>query len=225
MLACDFFTIETIGLQTLYVLFFIEMGSRRIHLAGCIAAPESAWVTQQARQLVWHLTDEPQKTRFLIHDNDTKFSAAFDNVFMSESIEIVLIPFHTPKANAVAERWVRSVREECLDQLLILNQRHLSKVLTETHATTIRRDRTKGLDNRCRFPFTPPGTGLFIVEMSWVVSFMTTTAKQPDKPTGHDFSTPGLAPLSGFLPFLCVHSYRPSSGYPIPFLRRGMLHS
>ena len=82
MLACDFFTIETIGLQTLYVSFFIEMGSRRVHLAGCTAEPDSAWVTQQARQLVWQLTDEPQKMRFLIHDRDTKFSVAFDNVFV-----------------------------------------------------------------------------------------------------------------------------------------------
>ncbi|MEP7289668.1 MAG: integrase [Chloroflexota bacterium] len=105
MLACDFFTVETIDLQTLYVLFFIEMGSRRVHLAGCMAMPDSAWVTQQARQLVWHLTDCPQMMRFLIHDNDTKFSAAFDNIFASEGIEIVFTPFRAPKAKAVAERW------------------------------------------------------------------------------------------------------------------------
>src|SRR5260221_463363 len=108
MLACDFFTVETIGLQTLYVLFFIELGSRRVHLAGCTPTPDSAWVTQQARQLVWHLSDQPPKRRFLIHDHDTKFSAAFDNVFVAEGIDIVLTPFHAPKANAVAERWVRS---------------------------------------------------------------------------------------------------------------------
>src|SRR5260221_10155034 len=131
MLACDFFTIETISLHTLYVLFFIELGSRRVYLAGCTPVPDSAWVSQQARQLVWHLSNEPQKMRFLIHDHDTKFSAAFDNVFVAKGIDIVLTPFHAPKANAVAERWVRSVRQECLDHLVIVNQRHLWSELTD----------------------------------------------------------------------------------------------
>jgi transposase InsO family protein len=131
MLACDFFIIETISLQTLYVLFFIELGSRRVHLVGCTATPDSAWVAQQARQLMWDRSDELLKMRFLIHDHDSKFSTVFDNVFVSEGIEIVLTPFRAPKANAVAERWVRSVREECLDYLLIINRRHLWTVLTE----------------------------------------------------------------------------------------------
>jgi transposase InsO family protein len=131
MLACDFFTIETITLRTLYVLFFIELGSRRVYLAGCTATPDTAWVAQQARQLMWDLRDEPVKMRFLIHDHDAKFSTAFNNVFVSEGLEIVLTPFQAPKANAIAERWVRAVREECLDHLLILNQHHLRKVLTE----------------------------------------------------------------------------------------------
>ncbi|MHB8629604.1 MAG: integrase core domain-containing protein [Aggregatilineales bacterium] len=131
MLACDFFTIETIRLQTIYVLFFIEMDSRRVHLAGCTAAPDSGWVSQQARNLVWQRADTPHTMRFLIHDHDTKFSAAFDNIFVAEGVEIVRTPVQAPKANAVAERWVRSVREECLDQLLILSERHLRRVLTE----------------------------------------------------------------------------------------------
>jgi putative transposase len=100
-----------------------------VFLAGCIATPDSAWVTQQARHLLWHLTDKPQKLGFLIHDNDAKFFAAFDSV--SEGIDIVLTPFDTPKANAVAERWMRSVRQECLDHLLIVIQRDLWSVLTE----------------------------------------------------------------------------------------------
>ena len=129
MLACDFFTVETICLQTLYVLFFIELGSRRVHLAGCTANPDSAWVTQQARQLVWQLDDTKTPMRFLIHDRDRKFTTNFDQVFVSEGMEIVRTPFRAPKANAIAERWVRSVRHECLDQLLILNQRHLRRVL------------------------------------------------------------------------------------------------
>lgn len=132
MLACDFFTVETVRLETLYVLFFIELGSRRVHLAGRTTNPDRVWVTQQARQLIWQLDDEAQTSvRFLIHDRDSKFAGSFDQIFVSEGFEIVLTPFRAPKANAVAERWVRSVRQECLDQLLILNQRHLVGVLKE----------------------------------------------------------------------------------------------
>jgi transposase InsO family protein len=129
MLACDFFTIETFRLQTLDVLCFIELGTRRVHRAGCTATPDPAWVTQQARPLVWHLSHHASSIRFLIHDRDSKFPANFDQVFVSEGIEIVRTPFRTPKANAIAERWVRSVRQECLDHLLILNQQHLLRVL------------------------------------------------------------------------------------------------
>ncbi len=132
LLACDFFTVETLHLETLYVLFFIELGSRRVHLAGCTTNPDRIWVTQQARQLVWHLNDETQTSvRFLIRDRDSKFAGSFDQIFVSEGFEIVRTPFRAPKANAVAERWVRSVRQECLDQLIILNQRHLARVLKE----------------------------------------------------------------------------------------------
>ena len=139
ILACDFFTIETIRLQTIYVLFFIELGTRRIHFAGCTEKPGAIWVTQQARQLIWDLDDSSQTFRFLIHDHDTKFSSLFDNVFISESINIIHTPFQSPKANSFAERWVRSVREECLDHILIkaspvspgINQNHLRRVLKE----------------------------------------------------------------------------------------------
>jgi hypothetical protein len=131
MLACDFFTVETLRLQTLYVLFFIELGSRRVHLAGCTANPDHAWVTQQARQPVWHLDEARTPMRFLIHDWDCKSTTHFNQVFVSEGMEIVRTPFRAPNANAVAERWVRSVRQECLDHLLILNQPHLTDVLKE----------------------------------------------------------------------------------------------
>jgi putative transposase len=93
MLAVDFFTVETISLQRIYVLFFIELGSRRVHVAGCTATPTGAWVTQQARQFAWTLQEQP------------------------------------PRANAIAERFVRTVRAECLDWLLIVNRRHLERVL------------------------------------------------------------------------------------------------
>jgi transposase InsO family protein len=134
MLACDFFTVETLWLKTIYVLFFIELNTRRVYLAGCTDHPDSAWVAQQARQLTWTLGEargDAEPLRFLIHDHDTKFGAAFDTVFATEGMEIVLTPCQTPQANAVAERWVRSVRQECLDPIVVLGQRHLRNVLIE----------------------------------------------------------------------------------------------
>jgi transposase InsO family protein len=129
MLAIDFFTVETISLRRLYVLFYIELGSRRVHLAGCTPNPDSAWVTQQARQRAWTLHVRATPIRFLIRDRDSKFTRDFDAVFRSEGVEIIRTPICSPKANAIAERFVRTVRAECLDWLLILNRRHLERVL------------------------------------------------------------------------------------------------
>jgi putative transposase len=126
-LACDFFTVETISLRRVYALFFIEVGSRRAHLAGCTTNPTGAWVTQQARNLSF--TGALERMRFLIHDRDSKFSAAFDEVFRSEGIKVIHTPIRAPQANAYAERFVRTVRAECLDWLLILGRRHLERVL------------------------------------------------------------------------------------------------
>lgn len=131
LLACDFFTVDTLFLQTLYVFFFIEVGTRRVHFAGGTAHPTSAWVTQQARQFVWELEGRKQPLRFLIHDRDRKFTAAFDAVFTSEQIKIIRTPFQAPNANAYAERWVRTAREECLDKLIILNEAHLRWVMRD----------------------------------------------------------------------------------------------
>ena len=152
MLACDFFTVETIRLETIYVLFFIELGSRRVHLAGCTANPNSAWVTQQARQIVWHLSDEPRPMRFLIHDRDSKFTTRFDYIFVSERIEVIRTPFRAPKANAYAERWIRSVREECLDRLIILDPHHLQYVLAEYTDYYNRARPHQGIDQRTPIP-------------------------------------------------------------------------
>jgi putative transposase len=129
MLAVDFFTVETIWLQRLYVLFFIELGSRRVHVAGCTPNPSAPWVTQQARQLTWTLAERPEAFRFLIRDRDQKFTASFDEVFRGGGLEIIRTPFRAPQANGVAERFVRTVRSECLDWLLILNNQHLERVL------------------------------------------------------------------------------------------------
>jgi putative transposase len=102
MLAVDFFTVETMWLQRLYVLFFIELGSRRVHLAGCTSHPRAPWVIQRARQLTWTLADRPEAVRFLIHDRDQKFTGGFDEVFRSDGIEIVRTPFRTPQAKDYA---------------------------------------------------------------------------------------------------------------------------
>ncbi len=134
LIACDFFTMETLTLKTLYVLFFIELGSRKVHLAGVTANPNGMWVTQQARQVMWELRERNPPGRFLIRDRDKKYVEAFDTVFRSEGIKVIRTPVRAPNANAYAERWVRSVREECLDHVLskiglILSQAHLRRVL------------------------------------------------------------------------------------------------
>jgi len=108
---------------------YIELGSRRVHLAGSTANPTSGWVTQQARQFTWKLREQPDLFRFLIRDRDSKFTRDFDAVFASEGIEIIKTPIRAPKANAFAERFVRTARTECLDWLLIVNGRHLERVL------------------------------------------------------------------------------------------------
>jgi putative transposase len=127
IVACDFFTVESVFLRRYYALFFIAHGNRRVWLAGCTAKPTSEWVTQQARNLGLDLSE--QGVRFLIRDRDSKYSGAFDLVFRSEGVRIVKAPVRAPKANAIAERFVRTVRTECLDWLLILNRRHLERVL------------------------------------------------------------------------------------------------
>jgi putative transposase len=127
IVACDFFTVESVFLRRYYALFFIAHGSRRVRLAGCTTNPTGAWVTQQARNLGLDFSD--QGVRFLIRDRDSKYSGPFDEVFRSEGIRIVKTPVRAPKANAVAERFVRTVRSECLDWLLVLNRRHLERVL------------------------------------------------------------------------------------------------
>jgi putative transposase len=148
LLACDFFTVETLLLKTVYVLFFIELGTRRVHLAGCTSQPSAAWVTQQARQFSWGLQDGVLSARFLLRDRDTKFPAAFDTVFRSQGATIVRTPYRAPNANAIAERWIRSAREECLDHLLILNEAHLQRVLTAYVAYYNRARPHQGLGQR-----------------------------------------------------------------------------
>jgi putative transposase len=127
IVACDFFTVESVFLRRYYVLFFIAHASRRVWLAGCSSNPTGGWVTQQARNLGLELAD--QGARLLIRDRDSKYSGSFDEVLRSGGIRIVRTPVRAPQANAIAERFVRTVRAECLDWLLILNRRQLERVL------------------------------------------------------------------------------------------------
>jgi len=154
IIACDFFTVETVRLQTLYVLFWIEHGSRRVRLAGITANPDCAWVTQQARNLA--VEQQVASNRFLIHDRDAKFCGPFDAIFASEGVRVIETPLRAPRANAIAERWVRSVRHECLDHLLILGRRHLEHVLREylAHYNAERPHRSLALAAPAREP--PP---------------------------------------------------------------------
>ena len=129
-LACDFLTVDTVLLRRLYVLVFICIGTRRIEYMACTSNPDGAWMLQQARNLLIDLDDRGQRPRFLIHDRDTKFSRAFDAIFHGEEMRVIRTPFQAPNANANIERWVGSVRRECLDRLLIFNRRQLERVLT-----------------------------------------------------------------------------------------------
>jgi putative transposase len=126
-LACDFLTVETAFLQRIYVLFFISLATRRIEYVACTSNPDGAWTAQQARNLMIQLGDD-QQFRLLIHDRDSKFGGAFDEVFRSEGVRVIRTPVRAPNENAYAERWVRTVRDDCLDRLLIVGRRHLERV-------------------------------------------------------------------------------------------------
>ena len=129
VIATDFFSVDTLRLQRLYVLFFIELGRRRVWNTGVTAYPHAGWVTQQARNITGDIVDEGITASFLVRNRDTKYVASFDEVFRSEGAQILETPFRTPNANAYAERFVRTIRSECLDHLLIVNARHLERIL------------------------------------------------------------------------------------------------
>jgi putative transposase len=131
LMACDFFHVDTVLLRRLYVLVFIHHDTRVVRMAGVAAKPVSEWVTQQARNLSMDLANHANPVKFLIRDRDTKFTASFDTVFAGDAVRVIRTPVQAPRANAICERVIGTIRRECLDRMLILGRRHLEAVLVE----------------------------------------------------------------------------------------------
>jgi hypothetical protein len=129
LLAVDFFHVDTVTLKRLYAAFVIEHRSRRVHLLGVTAHPTGSWAAQLARNLAADLDSAGRQFTHLIRDRDAKFTAAFDAVFASIGVDVVLTAPQVPRMVAIAERWISSVRRECTDRILITGVRHLRTVL------------------------------------------------------------------------------------------------
>jgi putative transposase len=159
ILAVDFAHVDTVFLRRLYILLVVEHDRRHVHLAGITAHPTGAWVAQQARNLLMDLGERGKRFRFLIRDRDSKFTAAVDAVFTGADLRIIRTPIRAPRANAIAERFIGTLRRECLDHLLITGPRHLGLVLHEylEHYNTHRPHRS--LDQHPPTGRTPPPSG------------------------------------------------------------------
>jgi putative transposase len=160
LVATDFFTAEVwtkVGLVTYYVLFFIHLASRKVHVAGMTPHPDAPWMQQVARNLTMEEWGFLSPGQYLIHDRDTKFCAAFQQIIDGAGVERVVLPPRSPNLNAYAERWVRSVKEECLSRLILFGEASLRHALTEygTHYHHERNHQGKG--NVLLFPASSAG--------------------------------------------------------------------
>jgi putative transposase len=146
IVAADFVHVDTILLQRIYALIVIEHGTRRAHLAGITANPDGAWTTQAARNFLMDIGQRAASVRFLIRDRAGQFTDSFDAVFQADGIRILASPPQAPRANAICERIIGTLRREVLDRLLIVNEHHLRQVLTEylLHYNTARPHRALG---------------------------------------------------------------------------------
>jgi putative transposase len=123
--ACEVFHVDTVFGKRIYVLFFIEHATRAVHIMSATANPTGTWAAQQARNLLMDLGERAEQIKFLVRDRDAKYTSVFDQVFTSLDMRIIQTPVRAPRANAIAERWIGTVRRECTDRLLIYSERHL----------------------------------------------------------------------------------------------------
>jgi putative transposase len=155
ILACDFLHVDTVLLQRVYVLFVMEVQTRAVHILGVTAHPAGAWTAQQARNLLMDFGERAGRFKFLIRDRDSKFTAAFDDIFSGNGTRVIRIPVRSPRANSFAERFVGTLRRECLDHVLILGERHLRKILAEYARHYNKHRPHQGLQQKP--PLHPPG--------------------------------------------------------------------